>query len=182
VQSRTIAPSLSSALNRATRGERLIWVGQADPRSSAKFALWFWLFAIPWNAFVLTGLPTSWHRPSAWLDTVFMLPFIVVGAGLFAAPLLIWLWLKRTVYGITHERFFAVTLLFGLRTRSFDVKDLQSVAVTERKDGSGDLTIKFRNRFDDENPLMAEVLSGLDDVKRIADLVDGLRLKASKAV
>lgn len=128
------------------RGERMAWIGQPLPARLARRTLPILLFAIPWTAFAVFWMfaAAGFEAPdlSGGIEGIFPLfglPFVLVGLGMFSAPL----WAARaargTVYCVTDRRVLIIRVGRAIRVRSFDPEQLTRHDKRVYADGSGDL-------------------------------------------
>lgn len=124
-------------------GERLLWWGQPGqgvrlhPTDAIliPFSLMWGGFAIVWEVMAIReGAPIFF--------LLWGVPFVIVGTYLIAGRF--WWDAKRrsrTFYGVTDKR---IILLSGVRrsqVRSVNLRTLGDLSVTERSDGTGDVTL-----------------------------------------
>ena len=127
--------------------ESLRWVAQPLPGRAAWAALPIVLFALPWTAFALFWIAvaargTAHSAGPGRLFPLFGLPFLVIGLGMFAAPLGIVRSARRTVYVVTDRRAIVIRgagWAGGVDVRSFEPEKLGDLRRAERPDGSGSL-------------------------------------------
>ncbi|HEY0009194.1 MAG TPA: hypothetical protein VGB55_10760 [Tepidisphaeraceae bacterium] len=145
-------PHMRDAVQSEVRpGEKLIWSAQPIARYFTPATVISMIFAIPFTAISLTivlgalGLGYAAGRNGGGIAascfSLFGIPFVLVGLGLFTSPLWHRRAMKRTAYAITDWR--AVVFqssFFGTRTvLSFEPDRLTKIERRERADGSGDL-------------------------------------------
>jgi hypothetical protein len=131
-------------------GERLLWAGQ--PRGGIRlrpqdaylipFSLLWGGFAIFWECMALTMILTS-KAPTAIaiVFPLFGLPFVLVGLYLMFGRFFIDARTReRTFYGVTNERIIIISGLFSQQTKSLQLRTLTDVSLTQRADGSGNIT------------------------------------------
>lgn len=126
-------------------GERILWAGTPrpvyfTPKSTASF-----IFGIPWTLFALfwTAGAAGFRFPDfsspASLFPLFGVPFILIGLGLLASPLMEQRKSRNTVYAVTGRR---ALIIEGGRKKtacSFAPDQLRHIHREERKDGTGNL-------------------------------------------
>lgn len=130
------------------RGERLSWCAQPDPDRLARQALPIILFGLPWTAFSLAMLWSCLGggepgQPGAaqLVPALFMVPFVLAGLVMLAAPCWAACRARRTAYVITDRRaiLFKGSLLGSMSIRSFAPSQLGDLERRGRPDGSGDI-------------------------------------------
>lgn len=141
-------------LQRELAGEDILWAGQPGPRASFLHALPVWLFAVPWSAFsftweglALTAFFAERGRDSAatvmaYVFPLFGLPFVLVGLGMLGLPFFAQWRARRTVHVLTAKRL--ITAVLGretLKVTSIDPASIVEMKRTEKRDGSGNLTL-----------------------------------------
>ncbi|NLF32561.1 MAG: hypothetical protein GX591_16930, partial [Planctomycetes bacterium] len=109
------------------RDERLYWTAQPIPGRLAMKTLPIMLFAIPWTGFAVFWMAAASGFGQEGLDgpgmcfTLFGLPFVLIGLGMFSAPYWVYRKAGRSAYAITDRR--AILLdagwFGGLNVRSF---------------------------------------------------------------
>lgn len=164
-------------------GERVIYAAMPDWRSeSGKLAVifsfgFFWsMLAFPAGFFVWAE--ALGFRPEhagqamgsglALFFSIFMIPFVVIGAVLLAAPFIAALRTSRTAHVITDQRLFSVTHGNGRVVESIKLDVVNFVKRRDGKDGRGSLSIGYGVEKDsdgDARPLTMD-WSGIADVKR----------------
>lgn len=167
-------------------GEVLRWSARPDHRRMvAVFGIW--LFAVPWTMFALFWeamalLPwlASSHTPAGIrlsfgvVMPLFGLPFIAVGAGLMATPLLARRAAAHTIYGLTDQRVLKVTALPRRREAS-SVRLDQCGPLRVRADarGFGTLAITTGTRIDSDGDRVTErfEIGPVADVSRLEGLL-----------
>jgi hypothetical protein len=147
--------------------EKIRWIEQPIPRYFTPKAKGFFLFGIPWTAFVVfwtLGASLSWwdnRDGGSGMMAVFGIPFILVGLGLLSSPIWAYRRALKTVYVITDRR--AITFSGGSSTtiNSYSPEKLKDVFRKEHKDGSGDVIISRREWEDSEGHYRVEELGFL---------------------
>lgn len=161
----SLPPELDARVREELRdGERLLWVGQPDPRRMGRAGWGAVLFAIPWTAFALlwTGLAAAglWFgaglNPGQGAPAVFRvcfplwgIPFILVGIVMLTSPLRLRRAARRTCYALTDQRAIIrqAQPFGGVEVRSYGPDQLTKLVRTEYPDGTGDLV------FEEELPV-----------------------------
>lgn len=148
-------PVFQAAIQQHLQGdERLLWSGQ--PAAGIRFrkqdiflvpfSLMWGGFAIFWEVMAVSltfggeqqneGLPLF-----AIIFPLFGLPFVIVGLYLIFGRF----WVdakkrKNTLYGITDQRIIILSGLFSRSIKSLNLKTLTDVSMTQKFDGSGDIS------------------------------------------
>jgi hypothetical protein len=142
------AAELSSEL---ASGEKLLWSGRprqgiflrgADAFMIPVSLLWCG-FAIFWEAMALTATRSKGTpEPVAYIFPLWGVPFVLIGLyfvfGRFFADAA---QRKRTVYGITNQRVIIRSGFFSRTTKSLNLRTLSDVTLSEKRDGSGTITL-----------------------------------------
>jgi hypothetical protein len=136
-------------------GERLLWSGRPVGDYSAEvrkiwpisiFGLGFTAFALFWMCAAAGFRIPDVRQPMGWFHLIFPLfglPFLSVGLLMLSSPLWAgfaagWL-MRRTVYGVTDRRAFAIQP-FGGMVASWTKEQIGgSIQVSDRPDGTGDV-------------------------------------------
>lgn len=129
-------------------GETVLWVAQPGSLRRVLPTIPAALFAIPWTAFAvfwITGAATATSKaggPVA-LFPLFGLPFVLVGLGMFASPLIAWGAAGRACAAVTDRRVLSWEPhgLTGTTLRAWAPGELAGLTRVERADGSGDLVV-----------------------------------------
>lgn len=155
------APS-AMPLHELEPGERIRW--QARGRACAlrgTFAIW--IFAIPWTAFALfweVMALTPWviaSRPGGAAPGImvagivmplFGVPFVLVGLWLLARPFALMRQAGRTAYALTDRRLIRRVEGRTIEIESIPLDRLGAITTRERRDGSGDLSVRTGARID----------------------------------
>jgi hypothetical protein len=151
----------------------ILWAQQPNPWRTFKLSTAIWLFAIPWSAITSAGLIADLTGPfGSWLSGLFLVPFVGIGIAMMLIPFFVAIAARNSVAAISKDSIFELTVLAGVRTRSYALADVTTVSCKERADGKGDIKIKFR-----ADAAHAETfeLVGIPDVQNVMLLLDGLR-------
>jgi hypothetical protein len=128
--------------------ERLLWSGQ--PRGGIvfrgmdfffiPFSLVWGGFAIFWEAMVLTMIPKN-AGPIAFIFPIFGLPFVIAGLYIIFGRFFVDARSRaRACYGVTNERIIILSGLFSQQLKSLQLRTLTDVSLSQRNDGSGNIT------------------------------------------
>jgi hypothetical protein len=152
-------------------GERLLWVGQPEPRRAAQQMLGILIFGVPWTVAALCfGQPWSWdHFPSPLFSGL----FVLVGVLICCTPLVSYWEAQRTTYGLTDRRVLIFVHGWRGKREAYRPADLCPAERRELPDGSGDLLIARRQEKDsDGHPRTVEVkLVGIPQVREVERLL-----------
>jgi hypothetical protein len=189
--------NLLSAVERVVRDEKILWAGQPDARAIFRTGFWIYLFAVPWTVFSLfwesfpVGLLLfgdgimSKGMPSAmpWVMAVFGIPFIVIGFGMLSTPFFARKAAQQTAFVITGTKLGVVKLGKSLESKLRLIADIKRVETTEKADGSGALKLIFGygRDSDGDRTTDCEDLTGIENVRQVEDLINGLRTPATPA-
>jgi hypothetical protein len=142
-----VPPDVGTAIARALDpDETVVWTGRPIAKQLLRRALPRTLFAVPWTAFAIFWMSQA-MKASA-LFALWGVPFVVVGAGMLAAPWTAHRRARRTAYVLTDRRALVVESArseqdlwpFGpLAVKSYDAERLHQLEVVAREDGSGDV-------------------------------------------
>ncbi|MBY0552465.1 MAG: hypothetical protein K2W95_34610 [Candidatus Obscuribacterales bacterium] len=118
-------------------GEKLLWVGQPEVGREASLKMWFFIpFAVIWTLFssCWTGIAVLAARetrnPMSWLMALFGVPFVLIGLGMLSTPYFSREQELNTVYALTTDGAFRVTLGRPCRLVDYDEQDFGPVEVT----------------------------------------------------
>jgi hypothetical protein len=157
-------------------GESVKWIGMPIPRFFTGASTGMFLFAIPWTAFAIFWMFGAWHQSKNLPFTLFGVPFLLAGVGLFSTPLFTYRRSFKTVYVVTDKR--AITFSGGWSTivRSYPPDALREIYRKERKDGTGDVVISRRAWRDSDGDRHSEELGFLrvENPKEIEDMLKSL--------
>ena len=127
-------------------GETITWAGQPKPRAFTLQTIPMVVFAIPWTAFAIFWVVMAYHGTSKISSPgpgrffpLFGVPFILIGLGMFSAPLWMRRRMRRTIYLITNRRAIIFQRNFTVTTRTFLPEQLRGLTKRVRADGSGDI-------------------------------------------
>jgi hypothetical protein len=171
-------------------GERLLWVGQPNPRRAARVGWLVTLFGIPFLGGAVFWIATASSMldgfrnapgPFRWFGLLFPLfgvPFMLVGLGMLSAPYWLARKARRTCYAITDRRavVFEASWRGIVTIYSYDPDQLTKQYRRENADGGGDLVfeeITTVNRSSD-GPSTTTVKRGflaIDDVRAVETLL-----------
>lgn len=161
-----VSPELQHAVQLELEpGERIAWMDAPIPRFFPPKAIAPVLFAIPWTAFsvfwtvaVARGFSQAQSPPIWSASPLFGVPFILIGLGMFSAPLWAYRRSLRTVYAITDRRAIIITTGRATTIRSFRPDQLHNLYRTQRRNNIGDVLISRRTTRDsDDNPHTEEL-------------------------
>jgi len=176
-------------------GEKILWAGRPSWRRAAIGLLGLWLFAVPWTAFALgweSMVLAPWladieHRPTgsnavmAVVMPIFGLPFVLIGLGMMAAPIVAAMKASRTVHVLTDRRLVTAVLGRTLTIQSIDPGAIMSLTRTERPDGTGSMKISFGTYRDSDGDAVdkSETWAGVAGVRdlevRLREVMAGAR-------
>ena len=127
------------------QSERLLWVGK--PKTGIVFRppdLFVIPFSLLWCGFAVFWVYTAQRIGGAF--GLFGIPFVLAGLyfvfGRFIADAVL---RAGTVYGLTEDRILIRTGLFSKSLQSVNIKALTDFQYTEKKDGSGTITLGPKN-------------------------------------
>ena len=185
-----LPPDMRKALSTELQaGERVLYAGMPDWRAEwGKLALIF-LFGMFWSSisFMFFGISvggllglapvTSEGQPAGlWFllfMTVFSLPFVAIGVGFLAAPILGIRASRSTVHAVTDVRLLNVFAGLGKGAESYPLAKINFIKRLDRANGTGSLNIGYGVEKDsdgDSRPLAID-WSGIPDVKRAEAII-----------
>lgn len=170
------------------KNERLLWVGQPDPKALFTVADIFLIpFSIFWSGFVLIFVAVI--SKVGWFGVLFILPFVLLGVYFLVGRFIYKIWKrKNTFYAVTTRRVLILTTLF---TRSLQAVFIDTIPTVHKSARFGRGTITFGNRnfwsslyantgmgifgwpYGKESPTFYDI----KDVNKVFDLVNDLRNK-----
>jgi len=128
--------------------EEILWVGRPNPRKVIgpedlyliPFSLFWSGFAFFWEYMAITQTRSeSSGDPSAWVFSLFGLPFILVGLYMLIGRFIYKSWKKsHTYYAVTTQR---VIILQGRRVSTTRLDALPTLNMELNHDGSGDILL-----------------------------------------
>jgi hypothetical protein len=161
---RTVQPELEA-------GEQLLWAGQPKPSRLAFKSLGTFIFGIIWTAFCVNSAMSSINFGSvkeaggmSGFDVFFLLfqgLFILIGLGMLASPLWVYLKAMRTYYAVTNKRILIVQAGRSRTVQSYSQGDIGDIVRTEGPDKSGDLTFAqkvYTNSDGDRHTTLIQLL------------------------
>ncbi len=177
---------LREAVTRELQGEAILWVGRPSGARALLATLPLLIFAIPWTAFcvfweyaALGGWISGGPAPSgtaALITAVFALfgvPFVLVGLGMLAAPLIARSRARRTVYAVSPRRLVSLTVGRSLAVKSIPLASILRSERVERRDGHGTLKVIVGSHRDSDGDRVetTEILYGIPDVRKVEQLI-----------
>ncbi len=165
------------------RGERALWMGQPSPGRMAKRNLPILIFAIPWTAFAIFWMagaagfkiPDFSKGGMENLFSLFGIPFVLIGLGMFLSPLWAMKKAKKTIYAITDKRAIIMKLGRRMAIQSFLPQQLQSLRRAQRADGSGDIIFKKEFTVDSRGQRSATTEIGFFGIQNVKEIETMLR-------
>lgn len=170
-------------------GERLLWVGQPNPRRAARFGWLITLVGIPFASFAVFWITTAATMARAFgnapgpfqllplIFPLFGVPPLVVGLGLMTAPYWLARKARRTCYALTNRRavVFDAQWRGGTAIYSYGPDDLTKQYRRENADGSGDLVFEEMTTVHRTNngprSIMKRGFLAIDDVRAVEALL-----------
>ena len=189
-----LPPELDERVRRELQpGERLLWVGQPDPRRAARASLVVVIFGVCWTAFsvfwivlaiifVVVGLAAKGGQmPNLWCCfPAFGVPFVLIGVAMMSPPY----WQRRrarmSCYAMTDRRALVLQADFRgtIDYRRYGPEQLGRIIRTEHRDGSGDLIFEevvTVGRDSDGDPTTHTTRHGFIAVPQVRDVEELLR-------
>lgn len=122
--------------------EHLLWFGQPRGgfalRASDVYAI---PFSLLWGGFAIFWETSVLIDDAPIIFKLFGLPLVGVGLYLiFGRFILDAKQRSKTCYGVTNERVIIISLLFGKKIKSLDLRTLNEMSLEENSDGSGTIT------------------------------------------
>lgn len=163
-------------------GEGLLWSGAPNPVRMAASALPATVVGIPFTGFAAFWIYTAFTMTSKagsspgfpWvLFPLFGAPFLLIGLGMLAAPLLAFVAAGRTLYAVTNRRAMIVSRLFSTSVRSYvhaEIHDLQRI---ERAGGEGDVFFAHRDLVTRSGGVVRKRIGflGIPDARSVEQLI-----------
>lgn len=151
------------------QSERLLWAGK--PKAGILFRTSD-LFVVPFSL-LWCGFAVFWvfmAQKAGGIFALFGVPFVVIGLYFVFGRFLVDARQRAgTVYGLTEDRILIRSGLFSKSLQSVNIKALTDFQYTEKKDGSGTITLGPKN------PMMpyGSTMSGWPGVKGMP-MLDGI--------
>jgi hypothetical protein len=192
----TLPRHLRDAVTRELAGEAILWVGRPSPFRAFLSTLPIWLFAIPWTVFCvgweyaalagwLSGspAPSGTHGAMAAVFALFGIPFVLVGLGMMAAPLIAWSRARRMVYAVSPRRLVSLTVGRSLAVKSIPLASVVRTERVERRNGHGTLKVVVGTHRDSDGDRVddKEILWSIPEVRKVEQLVTARAGSASRA-
>ena len=115
---------------------------------------------------------------SGYLFPFFGLPFILIGLGMFARPVLRNIAAKYTIFAVTNQRVIRLLKRKNILVQSVPPHRIGQVTVFRGKE-QGTVSFKLKGKAGDYEPKGARfVLYEVDDVSRAEDLIRDLKKSA----
>lgn len=129
--------------NDLLKNEKILWVGQPDPKALFTAADIFLVpFSIFWSGFALVFVLAT--LGIGWFGLLFGLPFLLIGFYFLVGRFLYKIWKKKnTYYAVTDKRVLVLTTLF---TRSLQAAYIDTIPTIHKSGRFGRGTITFGNR------------------------------------
>jgi hypothetical protein len=168
---------LHLALDRElAEGERIIWQAMQLARIE-KLAFSIYFFAIPWTAFSLLWITLAVAGTAslgadgpgliAWAFPLFGVPFVLVGLGMLAFPLLPLAQRGRVLYAVTNQRVLRLSLHRDLVIKAVPAQRIGLVERRESRDGTGILKLAVKIGRDSDGDARTEFF----EIGRVADVM-----------
>ncbi len=126
------------------------WIGYPIPKRYAiQEGLKKCLFGIPFTVFAVfwvSGLMQS-ANPH---NSLFVIPYILVGLYISASPLLEYWWALRTIYVVTNQRVVILDGVLRHSQKAFAPSDLGHLDDKRKRDGSGNIILSEEREKDGE--------------------------------
>lgn len=181
---RDLPRAANEAITAETQGEVIRWVGRPDPGQSFWRTTPIWLMGIPWLAlsggifgsFVAAALfgkvrasgAGGWEPVILVVAILFCGAFVLIGFGMIGAPFWVWWKSRRMAYVVTDRRFLRIGWRRGgVEVKSFDPSTFIAIERSERRNGSGTLTITthLSRDSDGDTSKETEMVIGVKDVR-----------------
>lgn len=164
--------------------EKLIWTGRPKTgfvlRSSDAFLIPFSLF---WAGFAVFWETSVVYGEAPFFFMLWGIPFLLV--GLYITIGRFWVDAKKranTIYGITSDRIIIKSGIFSRDIKSLNIRSLSDISLSEKKDGSGSITIgptdmRYMMMQGMEWPGAKQPprLELIQDVKKVYDVIIGVQ-------
>ncbi|MFM9941739.1 MAG: hypothetical protein ACKVP7_19820 [Hyphomicrobiaceae bacterium] len=192
-----LPPAAVTAVKSETAGEIVKWAGKPNPRRAFLQGTAAWLMGIPWCALMFTIFTVlvlavfSGKPPKGGVTLmmglmmagalVFVSAFVMVGIGMMAVPFWAWWNARRTVYAITDRRILKMTYGRTSVVTSIAPDRIVRQTRTERRDGSGTLSLVTGYEKDSDGDVSAktEELFAVPRVREAERLIDAMRPRAA---
>ncbi len=190
--SNELPPGLKAFAEREFLGERVVWIGQPDPRRSAVAAWPIVFLGIIWTVVAVTvsstPIATLFHLithsdgsalkrteiAKLWDQVLLLVPLLSIGVGLMVYPLHVSWNCRRTLYVLTERR---LAMLKGdsfVTITSLRPSDIAEIRREQEPGDYGTLIIEHDLKRDPESrdPLSKKAKFGvIADVRRVDNLV-----------
>jgi hypothetical protein len=183
-----VLDTVDSSIQRELRAdERLLWKGA--PRSGIRFRsidIFLIPFSLLWGGFAFFAVGAALigaqkNSPAGWMGVLFTLPFLLAGLYIIFGRFLLDRAIRRRIaYAVTSRRAIIASGLFSRSTKSIELRSTPEITVSERSDGSGNIT------FGPTGPLVWAMSNSLwfpgggggqpafemiEDVRRVYDII-----------
>lgn len=162
-------------------GEQLQWVGKPVAKVFTRSSVAVSAFGAVWTCGVLFSV-SIWNSVGVWDDgmvweSLFHVPFVLVGVGLMCYPLWAYWKARRTVYAVTDRRGISFEGGWSLTTRSYRSNSRWELTRREYGDGTGDLVIERRVVSDSEGSPRTEELGffRIREVREVEKMLESLK-------
>jgi hypothetical protein len=188
----TLPPALDALVqSELSGGERLLWVGQPQPRRYLLYSIPIMLFGVLWTAFAVFwvvmasvgafGAAAQGGAPGG-VGAVFAcfplcgLPFVLIGLGMLTSPYWMLRAARRTCYALTDRRAIVWEPRWGsgYSVRSYGPAELTRICRNQNADGSGDLIFEQSVSYDSRGRRNVKS-QGFFAIERVRDIEELIR-------
>ncbi|GMW00805.1 MAG: hypothetical protein AMXMBFR84_19420 [Candidatus Hydrogenedentota bacterium] len=138
-------------------GEHIAWMGQPVPRFFTGRAVGAMVFGAAWIGFIAFFFYDVTRYFDSGLLSLLTGPFLAIGIGLMAGgPLWAYRDATHTHYVVTNQRVLIVNSAWGFSLTAFKPSELSQMRRRERRNGMGDIVIRYQEGYDDQGDFHAE--------------------------
>ena len=153
------------------------WIGYPNPKRYAiEEGLVRCLFGIPFTGFAVVWVLLAMQSASPY-NSLFVIPFILIGLYLLASPLLEYWRALRTIYVVTNQRVVILDGVLHHSQKDIALSDLEHVYVERKRDGSGNIILSEERVEDPEAGLIVTKIGfiAIPNVREAEEHIEALK-------